>query len=269
MKENESPADSIQPDSGFVLAGHFRENDSYSTSRPAGMKDWLIAYTIDGEGYFEVPNERHACKSHDIVILRTGTPHRYGTAEGGHWHFFWAHFDDAMIPRQWLPDSPLFLLSIDNESVRKRIHRAFMKILSDSRERGDYWNELCVQSLTEMMILLTRRRQSRMDGRVEETLHLLSRQMREPVRIERIARAVGLSPSRLSHLFKENTGLSIVDTVNRMRIRQAALLLEHTERGSSEIAFDVGFHNYNHFINQFHKWQGMSPTSYRKSKRGR
>ncbi|MEK3884508.1 helix-turn-helix domain-containing protein [Paenibacillus sp. PL2-23] len=255
------------PDSGFVLAGHFQENDSYSCSRPNGMKDWLIVYTLDGEGYFEIPGERMTCRSRDVTILRTGTPHRYGTVAGGTWHFVWAHFDDAMIARHWLPDKSLFLQTIDNETVRKRVYRAFMKILSDSRERTDYWNELCVQSLTEIMILLTKRRQSRLDSRVEEALHLLSRQMREPVRIEQIARAVQLSPSRLSHLFKEHTGYSIVDAVNQMRIRQAALLLEHTERSASEIAYDVGFHNYNHFINQFHKWQSMSPSSYRKSKR--
>ena len=69
-----------------------------------------------------------------------------------------------------------------------------------------------------------------MDPRIEEVLHLLSQHMREPLRIDAIARTVGLSASRLSHLFKQETGSSIVDTLNRMRIRQAALLIEHFRR---------------------------------------
>jgi AraC family transcriptional regulator of arabinose operon len=44
-------------------------------------------------------------------------------------------------------------------------------------------------------------------------------------------------------------GHSIVETLIQMRLRQAALLLQHSNRNATEIAQDVGFQNYNHFAN--------------------
>ncbi|RIX52344.1 helix-turn-helix domain-containing protein [Paenibacillus nanensis] len=252
---------------GFVIAGHFNEPDTYSCVRAEGMKDWLITYTLGGEGYFEVPGQRLVCKENDITLLRPGTPHQYGTVKGGHWHFVWAHFDDKHLHTRVLPDKPLYNLTLQNESAKKRIYRAFMKILSDSREQYDYWNDLCLNSLNEILILLARRRERRLDSRIEEVLHRLSRDMHKPIKIEELAGSVHLSASRLSHLFKACTGQSIIDALNQMRIRQAALLLEHTDRSAAEISYDVGFQSYNHFINQFHKWLDMSPSDYRKTKR--
>ena len=65
----------------------------------------------------------------------------------------------------------------------------------------------------------------------------------------------------------EGTGMSIIEALNDMRIRQAALLLEHTNRNSSEVANDVGYHNYNHFMNQFRKRFGVGPSAYAKLRR--
>lgn len=252
---------------GIVLSGHFDEPDTYAASRPAGMGDWLITYTIAGEGYFHIPGEELKCKPGDVTLMRPDTPHQYGTAKGMRWHFIWAHFPDHAIQANLLPEAKLFNETVAGDSARKRIYRAFSRILSDSRERSSYWNELCLASLSEVLILLARRRKQHFDSRVEETLNRISQGMREPLKIEELASAVQLSSSRLSHLFKESTGLSIIDTLNQMRIRQAALLLEHTDRGLADIAYDVGYQNYNHFINQFHKWQAVSPSSYRKERR--
>jgi AraC family transcriptional regulator of arabinose operon len=253
---------------GTLIAGHFREPDTYSTHRPAGMNDWLLAYTLGGEGYFSVPGlQTQTCRAGDVALLGPGTPHRYGTSPGCTWHFVWAHFSAPMIEANLLPGEPLHIRPAGNEYVRRRIGRAFRRLLSDTRERGDYWQELGVTALREILMLLARSERRKLDARVEETLHRLSLHMREPVRIGALARSVGLSPSRLSHLFKENTGQSIVDALNRMRIRQAALLLEHTDRTASEVSYDVGYSNYNHFLAQFRRLHGMSPSEYRKRAR--
>jgi AraC family transcriptional regulator of arabinose operon len=155
------------------------------------------------------------------------------------------------------------LIPHDNDSVKKRIYSAFKRVIVDSRERRAYWQDLCQNSLREILLLLAQRRNKVIDPRIEEALRLLSEQMREPVRIEDLAKAVGLSASRLSHLFKEATGSSVIDTVNRMRLEQAALLLKHTERTASEVAYDVGFRNYNHFANLFRSRYGVTPSQYK------
>ncbi|WP_274653582.1 helix-turn-helix domain-containing protein [Paenibacillus humicola] len=268
MKDIERPAADDGEPQGIVIAGYFHEPDTYAIRRPQGFRDWLIAYTLGGEGYFAVPGrEPLRCGAGDVTLLAPDTPHRYGTAKDAKWHFVWAHFSPGQVESGLLPEEPLSQQRIENEHVRKRIYRAFRRILADSRERSDYWNELCLNALREVLMLLAQRKRRGIDPRVEEALHLLSLRMREPVRVGELAKAVGVSTSRLSHLFKAETGLSIVDTLNRMRVRQAALLLEHSGRSAAEVCYDAGFQNYNHFINQFRKWAGMSPSAYKKRMR--
>ncbi|MFD0698730.1 helix-turn-helix domain-containing protein [Paenibacillus sp. GCM10027628] len=245
-----------------IIAGHFIETDTYVTKRPQGRNDWLITFTLEGEGYYLTSGQEQICQAGDVSLLRPGTPHQYGTRKGQTWQFVWAHFPASLTETSLLPDKELFILSIESESIRERIFQAFTRILGDSRERGDFWFELCCSSLREILLIMAQKTSRKVDSRIEEVLHLLSVQMRLPIRIDDLARTVGLSPSRLSHLFKASTGYSIVDTLNRMRIQQAVLLLEHTDRSASEVCYDVGFQNYNHFTNQFRKWHGMNPSTF-------
>lgn len=267
MKPFDDPSQFDGKAYGIIISGHFQVDDAYVTRRSHGMDDWLITFTLGGKGYFTTPDGRTECSEGDVVLLKPGTPHTYGTVKGDTWNFVWAHFSSRSIGERLLPLQPLFVQPMEHGSIRSRVYEAFRRILSDSRERSEYWHELCVNSLREILILVSQRRARTLDPRVEETLHYLSAHMRAPVQIDRLSKSIGLSSSRLSHLMKEQTGLSIVDTLNQMRIRQAALLLEHTNRSASEVAYDVGFHNYNHFIAQFKKWIGTNPSGFRKANR--
>ncbi|MFC3797966.1 helix-turn-helix domain-containing protein [Cohnella sp. GCM10012308] len=267
MEKFDKPSQYSGFSSGIILSGHFQVDDSYVTSRPQGMEDCLIAYTLGGSGYFEVPGNRKNCAPGDIVLLGPGTPHTYGTTKGGDWNFVWAHFAARSIGDKLLPAEPLSVHSLEPGSVQTRIYEAFRRILSDARERSEYWHDLCLNSLREILMLLAQRQSRKLDPRVVDAIHFLSVHMRSPVQIETMSKAIGLSSSRLSHLFKAQTGLSVIDALNRMRIRQAALLLEHTDRSAAEVAYDVGFHNYNHFMNQFRKWAGTNPSAFRKQER--
>ena len=253
---------------GVVIAGHFEEDDSYVTKRPNGREDWLILYTLAGQGYMRTPEGERLCRPGEIALIKPGTPHHYGTTTGGNWQFVWAHFSARNLEASLLPVDTLTIQQLESGQVRKRVFRVFRHMISDLRERRDYWRELALGSLRDILMLLAQRRNRKLDPRIEETLHYLTMHMRESVRIESLARTVGLSASRLSHMFKESTGASIIDTLNRMRIRQAALYLEHTDRTASEVAYEVGFHNYNHFILQFKKWYGESPSAFKKRLEG-
>ena len=249
------------------LSGHFIEQDTYVTKRPQGRSDWLLTFTLEGEGYFINSANERICRPGDLTLLKPGTPQHYGTKKDNTWQFVWVHFPSIFTETNLLPDEEQLILTIESESIRERIHRAFTRMLEDSRERGEYWFELCSSSLREILLIMAQKTNTKVDARIEEVLHLLSQQMRQPIRIEDLAQTVGLSPSRLSHLFKASTGYSIIDTLNRMRIQQAVLMLEHTGRSASEVCYDVGFQNYNHFTNQFRKWYGMNPSTFMKERR--
>lgn len=73
-----------------------------------------------------------------------------------------------------------------------------------------------------------------------------------------------LSPSRLSHLFREKLNTSFVAYRNALRIEQSKFLLANTELQVVEIAMKVGFFNLSHFNELFKKEIGTSPRKYRR-----
>ncbi|MDR6551637.1 helix-turn-helix domain-containing protein [Paenibacillus qinlingensis] len=250
-----------------LFAGHFLEPDSYFMKRPHGRDDWLLMFTLEGAGFVNYHGVQQICKKGALILLTPGTPHDYGTMKNHTWQFVWVHFPSTLTETNLLPQEGQLFVNIENESIQERIHLAFARILADSRERGEYWFELCCSSLREIILMMAQKSLRKIDPRIEEVLRLLSQQMREEIRLDSLAQTVGLSPSRLSHLFKASTGYSIIDTLNRMRIQQAVMMLADTGRSASEVCYDVGFQNYNHFTNQFRKWQGMTPSMFMKNLR--
>ncbi|WP_372633074.1 helix-turn-helix domain-containing protein [Cohnella sp.] len=263
MPHNKHPEEYVDTSIGAMLAGHFRENDRYVIRRPEARSDWLIAMTLSGEGYFRTPAGEKRCPPGHIAILRSGTPHEYGTVPGQQWNFVWAHFG-KLSETSYLPDEEVVVAELPEGETRKRAYRAFRSLLRDSRERSAYWQALFENAIRELLLLVAQRLEKRLDPRIERALQFLSQNMPEEIRLERIASEVGLSASRLSHLFKQEMGVPILDYLNGMRLRQAALLMRHMGRSATEASLDVGFNNYNHFAALFRRAYGQSPRSFAK-----
>ncbi|KRE49582.1 helix-turn-helix domain-containing protein [Paenibacillus sp. Soil522] len=250
---------------GALLSGLFDESDSYRYRRPNGMSEWLIFFTLEGEGYLRTPQGEKRCSSGQIGLLRSGIPHEYGTVPGSRWIFYWAHFQK--LPEiDYLPSEECIVAAIPKGNMQSRVQQAFHHILNDSRERASFWHTLCENGLREIILLTAQLLERQLDPRIELALQYLSRNMNKTIRIEDIAKSVGLSHSRLSHLFKQETGASVLDHLNRLRLQQAALLMERMGRTATEAALDVGFNNYNHFAALFRKTYGSSPRAYKKDK---
>ena len=104
------------------------------------------------------------------------------------------------------------------------------------------------------------------DPRVAQVVQEISRRYREPMTVAELAEHVHLSPSRLAHLFKEAVGESPIQMLLRLRLRQAARLLEYSTLSVAEIAAEVGFDSQFYFARQFHEQFATSPTGYRRAR---
>lgn len=81
--------------------------------------------------------------------------------------------------------------------------------------------------------------------------------------LQLLARQVGLSPSRLSRLFKAQTGLAISEFRNRRRLDRFFNIYNHGHRSEiSEAAFEAGFGSYPQFHRVFKRIVGESPARF-------
>lgn len=84
------------------------------------------------------------------------------------------------------------------------------------------------------------------------------------ITLQDISRAVYLSPYYLSHIFKKETGSTILEYVTKVRIEEAKRLLENTPWSSTRISFEVGYGDQSYFCKVFKKLEGLSISEYRK-----
>lgn len=78
------------------------------------------------------------------------------------------------------------------------------------------------------------------------------------------AKALTVNANYLSTLFHRDMGMTFIDFVNKERTRQATALLRHTNLQIQQIASTVGYNNTSYFAKQFLRFQGVSPSHYRR-----
>ena len=117
--------------------------------------------------------------------------------------------------------------------------------------------ELCAR-IVEALLGRTLARRT-IDPRVARVLELIGREPAQKIRVERLADAVALSPSRLAHLFAEQVGVPI----RRYRLWRAireAIRLCLGGASLTEAAHATGFSDSAHFSNSFRDLFGMTPS---------
>lgn len=89
----------------------------------------------------------------------------------------------------------------------------------------------------------------------------------EKISVESISEELSISPSYLSRKFKDITGQTFLDFLNRYRVVQAVKLLHTGKYRVYEISEKVGFSDYKHFCTVFRRYTQMSPTGFTKRRK--
>lgn len=100
----------------------------------------------------------------------------------------------------------------------------------------------------------------------ESVARYMTLHFKEKIDIATIAKETNLSPSYLSHVFKEVTGMTVMTFLMSYRLSQAMFSLRlRPDLQVNEVAKDAGFESNAHFSRFFKKHVGKTPVQYRKS----
>ena len=85
----------------------------------------------------------------------------------------------------------------------------------------------------------------------------------EPLDVDDMARAAGLSRAHFSREFRRAFGESPHAYLLTRRLERAAALLRITDRSVADVCFSVGLQSLGSFTTSFTRTYGVSPTAYR------
>ncbi len=126
--------------------------------------------------------------------------------------------------------------------------------------------ELCVwivKVLEKMTDRIYQTRNAKNYQRLKRLMDFIEAHYHEPLKVEQLARTIYLSPSRLSHIVKEEFGMPITDCISQVRINRAKDLLTDEELSIAQVAQEVGFADQSYFTKVFKKIEGCTPKAYR------
>lgn len=258
------------PATTLLVTGCDHNEPSYAVWRSRGTQDYLLLFTQSGTGRVGYSGGEVRCAPGQLVLIRPGVRHDYGTARGAtHWGLVWAHFQPRSHWLRWLgwPEPApgiLSLASLPSETV-ELVGAALTKMDRLAQSALPQREAFAINALEEALLWCTTALggEERGDPRIVRAMAYLTENLTRPLSLGEIAASVGLSVSRLSHLFREQVGLTPMQFLENERIGRARQLLRLTARPIAVIAAEVGFESAIHFSLRFKKAVGVSPRDFR------
>lgn len=104
-----------------------------------------------------------------------------------------------------------------------------------------------------------------MDRRIELIISKIKANTAASWDIPTLAALVNLSPSRFRHLFKQETGTTPGQYLKDVRLIRAEKMLRTTFLNIKQILKQVGIASNAHFVRDFRRKYGTTPTAYRRT----
>ena len=98
----------------------------------------------------------------------------------------------------------------------------------------------------------------------DKALRYMDENYRHEISLENLADLTGVTLQHFCRVFRERIGMRPMEYLARKRISEAKKLLDCTDMQIQEIAAEVGIPDRNYFGITFKKYEGMTPTEYRK-----
>ncbi|MEC5128448.1 helix-turn-helix domain-containing protein [Verrucomicrobiales bacterium BCK34] len=89
--------------------------------------------------------------------------------------------------------------------------------------------------------------------------------LEDKVALEEVSQHVGVSTFYFCKVFKQSTGMTLTEYVNRRRVERAKRKLLNPQARVTEVAFDVGYQSLSQFNRSFLRYVGLSPSRFRES----
>ena len=236
--------------------------------------DHLLIWVLAGQGHAREGKRHAACAAGDLIVLRAGRSHAYGSNPRDPWDILWVHYsgsaadDFASRLAARCDRPPVASLGLDDQ-IRHRFDEMLMA--HRRRDSGQLRAHTCLFALLGLMLdrlQQPRRHQPLPAFDAEATQRYIDAHLEAPLTVEQLADRAGYSPSHFARLFRAVFKVSPMRYVIEQRVARAALLLTQTAQPIHRIAKAVGYDDPLYFSRQFRQQTRQSPTAYRDARSG-
>lgn len=255
--------------------GYYPKAENHFCRRLEPIDEHVLIYCVDGKGFFNINGKKWTIGVGEFFILPPGVAHSYGADSSDPWTIYWIHFAGSLA-RQYAGETGVARGGGEDVSSGIRRRQDLFEEIYDVLESGlavgnlRYACSLFHHYLGSLNFAGHRGGGSASKSgsdRVDLAIHYLSENIERHLSLKEIASNCRLSESRLSALFMEHTGHSILNYFNLLKIQRACDLLDNSNLKINQICYKIGIADPYYFSRLFSKIMGMSPNNFRKRPR--
>ena len=153
--------------------------------------------------------------------------------------------------------SDYLIKPVEAEVLKATIAKVSAQIEKDRVVEKMYEKKYCGIDMDEYYV-----RAKQENYYISKTLNITRARYMEKLSVECIAEELGVSASYLSRKFKNTTGLTYLDFLNKYRVQQSIKMLETGIYKVYEVSDMTGFTDYKHFNSVFKRYTNQSPSEF-------
>lgn len=239
-------------------------------------REFELVRVIKGELALYLNNEKHIATAGDVVFIASGTLHR---AEPTDCIYECVVFDLSIVSGYSNTKissmiHPIISGDVETDITCDSAAPIARELIRSVAEAGAYF-ELKVSSLAAEMIYemyssgavraphdenkrLTHRR-----ALMTLLLDTIEREYSRKITLSELSEIAQINEKYLCRFFKEFTGQTPIDYINRLRVDRACYEMTVNKLNVTETAYECGFNELSYFSKCFKKYKGVSPGQYR------
>lgn len=230
-------------------------------------KEYMIQYTMEGEGSVTLNNEEFTVKKGDLLIINNYQHHILKTINDKPWKIAFIHIYDNELVTQLIEKiyskHRYVIHNMDEEIIVPYIEK-MISILSNENEK----NEFKVSSLIYQLLMNICEYSNSFESEVinfelTSVINFLNQNYNKPIQLKDILEYTNYSKNHLERLFKSRMKITIKDYLSRLRLRKSQELILTTNMYFKEIAFSVGLTDYRSLVYLYQNTLGMTPSEFK------
>ncbi len=264
-----------------------RLQDITWSMEPNRHENYEMVYMKKGYAVFEISGQNVELGPNDIVIIKPMQFHRFTVKSENGCEFIVLNFtfenringEFSQIPMEDFLNfvssketGPYITLKVSPKNEIVILLNRILKERESSELGSEFLNYLLI---LELFVLLSRALKMEWENSIKSkspklkelisiSVNFINNNFERDISLGDIAKFVFLSPSYFTRAFKDETGLSPINYLLKVRIERAKELLSDTSLKISDIALNVGFSNQQRFNEMFKKYARTTPLQYRK-----
>lgn len=249
---------------------NYTHSKTFSINRPSGSGDFLLLiFRTPAE--IKLPDGLFKSDKYAFIFYQPGTiQHYYPTGDSfanDFVHFTCSEADFKFLKSLDIPFDTLIRLP-DLKPLSAVFKMLYTEYLSGGQHRKETEEYLFKVLLLKLSELVSSGDNIRFSRYYDDMLKLRAEIYNHPGKkrtLAALAAQMGLSISHFQLLYKRFFHISCIADVIESKMVYAKTLLRSTDETVSEIAERLGYENDVHFMRQFKKLMGVTPSEFRKS----